>query len=92
MEWMKDGSVDRAERLLHRAGHGPEGGLVQHHVDVGDHLAADLGRGDVPFDEAESRPSGGSDEIAHLAVAIIENDYINGECIRMDGGIRMPPR
>ena len=32
------------------------------------------------------------DEIAHLAVAIIENDYINGECIRMDGGIRMPPR
>ena len=35
---------------------------------------------------------GEPDEIAHLAVAIIENDYINGECIRMDGGIRMPPR
>jgi len=31
-------------------------------------------------------------EIAHLAVAIIENDYLNGECIRVDGGIRMPPR
>jgi len=35
---------------------------------------------------------GEPDEIAHLAVAIIENDYINGECIRMDGGIRMQPR
>jgi len=35
---------------------------------------------------------GSPDEIAHLAVAIIENDYINGECIRMDGGIRMQPR
>ena len=31
-------------------------------------------------------------EIAQLAVAIIENDYINGECIRADGGIRMQPR
>jgi 3-hydroxyacyl-CoA dehydrogenase/3-hydroxy-2-methylbutyryl-CoA dehydrogenase len=31
-------------------------------------------------------------EIAHLAIAIVENDYLNGECIRVDGGIRMPPR
>jgi 3-hydroxyacyl-CoA dehydrogenase/3-hydroxy-2-methylbutyryl-CoA dehydrogenase len=31
-------------------------------------------------------------EIAHAALAIIENDYINGECIRVDGGIRMQPR
>ncbi len=35
---------------------------------------------------------GRSDEIAHLAGSIIENDYINGECIRMDGGIRMQPK
>jgi len=35
---------------------------------------------------------GRPDEIAHLAVCIIENDYINGECIRMDGAIRMQPR
>jgi NAD(P)-dependent dehydrogenase (short-subunit alcohol dehydrogenase family) len=35
---------------------------------------------------------GKPDEIAHLAVAIIENDYLNGECIRVDGGIRMQPR
>jgi len=31
-------------------------------------------------------------EIAHLAIAIIENDYLNAECIRVDGGIRMQPR
>lgn len=31
-------------------------------------------------------------EIAHLAACIVENSYINGECIRMDGGIRMQPR
>jgi NAD(P)-dependent dehydrogenase (short-subunit alcohol dehydrogenase family) len=35
---------------------------------------------------------GNSDEIAHLAQSLIENDYINGECIRMDGGIRMQPK
>ena len=35
---------------------------------------------------------GRPEEIAHLAVCLIENDYINGECIRIDGGIRMQPR
>lgn len=35
---------------------------------------------------------GKPEEIAHLAASIMENDYINGECIRMDGGIRMQPR
>ena len=35
---------------------------------------------------------GKADEIAHLAQSIVENDYINGECIRMDGGIRMQPK
>ncbi|HDY82427.1 MAG TPA: SDR family oxidoreductase, partial [Halieaceae bacterium] len=35
---------------------------------------------------------GRPDEIAHLAQYIVENDYTNGECIRMDGGIRMQPR
>lgn len=29
-------------------------------------------------------------EFAHLAVAIIENPMINGETIRIDGGVRMP--
>ncbi len=35
---------------------------------------------------------GRPDEIAHLSQYIVENDYTNGECIRMDGGIRMQPR
>ena len=35
---------------------------------------------------------GKPEEIAKLAAAIIDNDYINGESIRMDGGIRMQPR
>ncbi len=35
---------------------------------------------------------GRPDEIARTAEYIIENDYVNGECIRVDGGIRMQPR
>ncbi|WP_269619865.1 SDR family NAD(P)-dependent oxidoreductase [Zhongshania sp. BJYM1] len=31
-------------------------------------------------------------EIAHMVTSIIENDYINGECIRMDAGLRMQPK
>ena len=35
---------------------------------------------------------GTPDEFAHLAYHIVENDYLNGETIRMDGGIRMAPK
>jgi NAD(P)-dependent dehydrogenase (short-subunit alcohol dehydrogenase family) len=35
---------------------------------------------------------GEADEIAHVAMMLIENEYMNGECVRMDGGIRMQPR
>lgn len=35
---------------------------------------------------------GKPDEIAHLAQYLVENDYMNGECVRMDGGIRMQAR
>ncbi|MEM6545932.1 MAG: SDR family oxidoreductase, partial [Pseudomonadota bacterium] len=35
---------------------------------------------------------GKADEIAHVAQFIVENDYTNGEVIRMDGAIRMQPR
>ncbi len=38
------------------------------------------------------RRLGDPDEIASLAQHLMENDYINGECIRMDGGIRMQPK
>ena len=35
---------------------------------------------------------GKPEDIAQVAICIIENDYINRECIRIDGGIRMQPR
>ncbi len=35
---------------------------------------------------------GEASEIAQVAQFIVENDYINGEVIRMDGGIRMQPK
>ncbi|MEO1035701.1 MAG: SDR family NAD(P)-dependent oxidoreductase [Pseudomonadota bacterium] len=49
------------------------------------------------FDALEStvlypKRLGKPDEIAHLAQTIVENDYLNGECIRLDGGLRMQPR
>lgn len=35
---------------------------------------------------------GRPEEIAHLSVFIAENEYMNGECVRLDGAIRMQPR
>jgi len=35
---------------------------------------------------------GKPDEIAHLSQYLVENEYMNGECIRMDAGIRMQPK
>jgi len=32
------------------------------------------------------------DEFASLVMQICENNYLNGETIRLDGGIRMPPK
>ncbi len=42
----------------------------------------------VPFPKRFGRP----EEYASLAVEIIRNGYLNGEDIRLDGAIRMPPR
>ena len=33
--------------------------------------------------------SGHADEFAHLALAIVENAFINGTTIRLDGAVRM---
>jgi len=46
-----------------------------------------LGAG-VPFPKRLGQPS----EYARLAVAIAENPMLNGETIRLDGALRMPPR
>jgi len=46
-----------------------------------------LGAG-IPFPPRLGRPA----EYAQLAVAIAENPMLNGETIRLDGALRMPPR
>ncbi len=46
-----------------------------------------LGAG-VPFPQRLGQPS----EYAQLAVHIVENRMLNGETIRLDGALRMPPR
>jgi NAD(P)-dependent dehydrogenase (short-subunit alcohol dehydrogenase family) len=35
---------------------------------------------------------GVADDFASLAMEIVRNSYLNGEVIRMDAGIRMPPK
>ncbi|MBC7986269.1 MAG: SDR family NAD(P)-dependent oxidoreductase [Sphingomonadaceae bacterium] len=42
----------------------------------------------VPFPKKLGQP----EEYAHLALTMIENDYFNGEDVRLDGAIRMAPR
>lgn len=42
----------------------------------------------VPFPTRLGEP----DEYAHLVTSIIENPYLNGETIRLDGAIRMQPK
>jgi NAD(P)-dependent dehydrogenase (short-subunit alcohol dehydrogenase family) len=38
------------------------------------------------------RRLGSADELASMVIELITNDYMNGETIRVDGGIRMPPK
>jgi len=52
-----------------------------------DHVRASLGKM-VPFPPRMGRPS----EFASLTRHIIENPYLNGEVIRLDGSIRMAPK
>jgi 3-hydroxyacyl-CoA dehydrogenase / 3-hydroxy-2-methylbutyryl-CoA dehydrogenase len=42
----------------------------------------------VPFPSRFGRP----DEFAALVASIVENEMLNGEVIRLDGALRMPPR
>jgi NAD(P)-dependent dehydrogenase (short-subunit alcohol dehydrogenase family) len=35
---------------------------------------------------------GSSEELAFMVVDLITNPYMNGEVVRVDGGIRLPPR
>jgi NAD(P)-dependent dehydrogenase (short-subunit alcohol dehydrogenase family) len=52
-----------------------------------DEAKSALGSG-VPFPRRLGHP----DDFASLVVHIIENGYLNGEVIRLDGALRMPPK
>jgi NAD(P)-dependent dehydrogenase (short-subunit alcohol dehydrogenase family) len=42
----------------------------------------------VPFPKRLGKP----EEFASLVLELVRNSYFNGQAIRLDGGIRMPPR
>jgi NAD(P)-dependent dehydrogenase (short-subunit alcohol dehydrogenase family) len=42
----------------------------------------------VPFPKRLGKP----DEFGSLVMELVRNTYFNGQCIRLDGAIRMPPR
>jgi NAD(P)-dependent dehydrogenase (short-subunit alcohol dehydrogenase family) len=42
----------------------------------------------VPF----PRRLGNPEEFGSLALELARNTYFNGQCIRLDGAIRMPPK
>ena len=54
---------------------------------LSDEVRESLGRA-VPFPSRLGRPQ----EYAALAAHIVENEMLNGEVIRLDGALRMPPR
>ncbi|WP_018683522.1 SDR family NAD(P)-dependent oxidoreductase [Actinokineospora enzanensis] len=54
---------------------------------VSDEFRAGLAEG-VPFPKRLGKP----EEYARLALSIIDQDYLNGEVIRLDGALRMAPR
>jgi len=52
-----------------------------------DEVRAGLGAG-VPFPQRLALPT----EYARLVASVVEQDYLNGETIRLDGALRMAPR
>jgi NAD(P)-dependent dehydrogenase (short-subunit alcohol dehydrogenase family) len=54
---------------------------------LSDEIRDELGRA-IPFPPRLGRP----EEFGALAVHIVENEMLNGEVIRLDGALRMPPK
>ena len=54
---------------------------------MSDELKASLSS-QIPFPARLGRPS----EYAQLAQSIIENPFLNGEVVRLDGAVRMQPK
>ena len=74
----------RHPRLRHRAGHFP-------HADADGRCREEVQKSlaaSVPFPKLLGKP----EQYAALARHIVENRYLNGEVIRLDGALRMAPR
>jgi NAD(P)-dependent dehydrogenase (short-subunit alcohol dehydrogenase family) len=54
---------------------------------LNDEMRESLAEG-VPFPKRLGTP----DDYASLVMELVRNGYMNGETIRMDGALRMPPR
>jgi NAD(P)-dependent dehydrogenase (short-subunit alcohol dehydrogenase family) len=54
---------------------------------AGDQLEAYWGP-QIPYPKRMGRPA----EYATMVASIVENDYLNGEVIRLDGALRFPPK
>ncbi|HWE32258.1 MAG TPA: SDR family NAD(P)-dependent oxidoreductase [Solirubrobacteraceae bacterium] len=54
---------------------------------LSEEIRGELGRA-IPFPPRLGRP----EEFAALALHIVENEMLNGEVIRLDGALRMPPK
>ena len=74
----------RHPRDHHRAGHLPDADAVAHYREEAQKSLA----ASVPFPKLLGRP----EQFAALARHIIDNSYLNGEVIRLDGALRMAPR
>ena len=61
----------------------PMMGMKERNPQVYNNLAAS-----VPFPRRLGHP----EEFADLALTMLRNNYFNGQVVRLDGGIRMPPR
>lgn len=61
--------------------------LTRAYGKAGDQLEAYRGP-QIPYPRRMGRPA----EYAVLVQAIAENDYLNGEVIRLDGALRFPPK
>ena len=65
----------------------PPEGAPKEHFEFAEHMKAQLSAA-VQFPNRLGHP----EEFGQLALSIITNGYLNGETIRLDGGIRMQPK
>jgi len=66
-------------------------GLIDTHID-GDGENIEAFKANLQKGVLFPQRLGGPEELASMVIECITNSYMNAECIRVDGGIRMPPK